>query len=191
MKGGDMRFRRSLATLLTAALLSAQALISPPALLAAEKGRVGKVTLLPDHKYVEALLSGIRGARSEISGCFFLFKVADRGNNLPMTIVRELVAAKKRGVAVAIGLEQDAGGTRTVYEQNRRAANLLADAGIKVSFDTPKTTTHVKAMVIDRRYVYVGSHNLTHSALRYNNELSVMIDSPELAEETLTYMDNL
>lgn len=186
-----MRFRRSLATLLTAALLSAQVLISPPALLAAEKGRVGKVTLLPDHKYVEALLSGIRGAKSEISGCFFLFKVSDSGNNLPMTIVRELVAAKKRGVAVAIELEQDAGGMRTVYEQNRRAANLLADAGIKVSFDTPKTTTHVKAMVIDRRYVYVGSHNLTHSALRYNNELSVMIDSPELAEETLTYMNNL
>jgi len=46
-------------------------------------------------------------------------------------------------------------------------------------------------MVIDRRYIYIGSHNLTQSALKYNKELSVLIDSPELAGEMTAYLNGL
>jgi len=170
--------------------LIAVTLLSVP-VHAADKGYPGKVTLLQDHKYYDALISGIRKAKKEINGCFFLFKVTEHKNDLPMTIVRELIAAHKRGVSISIELEQAVSSKGTVYEQNRRAATLLTDAGIKVRFDTPKTTTHVKALVIDGRYVYIGSHNLTQSALKYNNELSVMIDSAELAEEVTTYLNSL
>ena len=166
-------------------------LAGPYDLSAAQKGYQGKVTLLQDHKYVDTLLSGIRNAKKEITGCFFLFKITSGHDNLPLKVAEELVAAKKRGVDISIELEQEALGKGSVYEQNRRAANLLADAGIKVRFDAPKTITHVKAMVIDRRYVYLGSHNLTQSALKYNNELSVLIDSPELAGEITTYLNGL
>ncbi len=160
-------------------------------LCAAQKGYTGKVTLLQDHKYFDALISGIRYAKKDITGCYFLFKVTGGRGNLPLKVVEELIAAKKRGVDVAIELEQETTGKGTVYEQNRRAARLMTDAGIKVRFDAPKTITHVKAMVIDKRYVYIGSHNLTHSALKYNNELSVMIDSAELAGEIAAYLNNL
>lgn len=158
---------------------------------AADNGYQGKVVMLQDHKYYDSLLSGIRKAKKEITGCFFLFKASEARNNLPMMIVSELIAARKRGVGVTIELEQGAAGKGTVYEQNRKAATLMSEAGIKVRFDAPKTTTHVKAMVIDGRYVYIGSHNLTQSALKYNNELSVMIDSPALAEEMAAYLNNL
>jgi phosphatidylserine/phosphatidylglycerophosphate/cardiolipin synthase-like enzyme len=158
---------------------------------AADKGFQGRSYLLQDHKYYDTLISGIRKAKKEITGCFFLFKVSEHKNDLPMAIVNELIAAKKRGVDVSIELEQATTGKGTVYEQNRRAATLLVDAGIKVRFDTPKTTTHVKALVIDGRYVYIGSHNLTQSALKYNNELSVMVDSPGLAEEVAAYLNSL
>lgn len=163
----------------------------PAQVHAAEKGYQGKVTLLQDHKYYAALLSGIRKAKEAITGCFFIFKVSEKRNDLPMGIIRELIAAHKRGVTVFIELEQASSGKGNIYEQNRKAAALLAEAGIKVRFDAPKTTTHVKAMVIDNRYVYIGSHNLTQSALKYNNELSIMVDSPELAEEITTYLQNL
>lgn len=160
-------------------------------LQAAQKGYAGKITLLQDHTYADALISGIRSAKKSIAGCFFLFKVTSSHSNLPLKIAAELIAAKKRGVDVVIELEQEPSGKRTVYEQNRRAAQLLADAGVTVRFDTPKTVTHVKALVVDRRYVYLGSHNLTQSALKYNNELSVMIDSPELASEVTAYLNRL
>ena len=157
---------------------------------AADKGYQGRVILLRDHTYFDALISGIRKAKKEITGCFFIFKVSEKNNGLPRKLVNELIAAKRRGVSIAFKLEQDARGKGTVYEQNRRAAALLSEAGIKVRFDAPKTTTHVKAMVIDGRYVYMGSHNLTQSALKYNHELSVMIDSAELAAEVTAYINN-
>jgi phosphatidylserine/phosphatidylglycerophosphate/cardiolipin synthase-like enzyme len=181
--------RRVALILLTFLLLSGFPLSSP--VHAADKGHKGKVVMLADHKYYDALISGIRKAEKDITGCFFLFKASETRGNLPMAIVTELIAARKRGVNVSIELEQAASGKGTVYEQNRKAATLMTDAGIKVRFDAPKTTTHVKAMVLDRRYVFIGSHNLTQSALRYNNELSVMIDSPEFASEVTRYLDNL
>jgi phosphatidylserine/phosphatidylglycerophosphate/cardiolipin synthase-like enzyme len=51
--------------------------------------------------------------------------------------------------------------------------------------------THTKLVVIDRRYLLIGSHNLTQSALKFNHEASVRIDSAPLAEEALVYMNSL
>jgi phosphatidylserine/phosphatidylglycerophosphate/cardiolipin synthase-like enzyme len=59
---------------------------------------------------------------------------------------------------------------------------------VKVYFDSPEKTTHTKLIVIDQRLVLLGSHNLTQSALKYNNEISVLINRPELAREARTYM---
>ena len=56
-------------------------------------------------------------------------------------------------------------------------------------FESPKTTTHNKMVVIDRRYAIVGSHNFTQSALKYNHELSLLVDDRELAGKLITYME--
>lgn len=181
--------KQAIRFLLILAILSLLPLSTP--VCAGDKAYPGKVTMLADHKYYDALISGIRKAKKEVTGCFFIFKASEHKGDKPMAVVRELIAAQKRGVAVSIELEQAATGKGTVYEQNRKAASLMSDAGIKVRFDTPKTITHVKAMVIDGRYVYLGSHNLTQSALKYNNELSVMIDSADFAEEVTAYLNNL
>ena len=45
--------------------------------------------------------------------------------------------------------------------------------------------------MIDGRYVYLGSHNLTQAALKHNNELSVLLDSPEVAAEVGAYLERL
>ena len=181
--------KQTICLLLILAILAVSPLSAP--VNAADKGYQGRVALLQDHKFYDALISGIRKAKKEITGCFFLFKVSEKNDGLPLKIVNELIAAKRRGVSITIELEQDSGGKGAVYEQNRRAAALMSEAGIKVRFDAPKTTTHVKALVIDGRYVYMGSHNLTQSALKYNHELSVMIDSAELAAEVIAYLNNL
>jgi phosphatidylserine/phosphatidylglycerophosphate/cardiolipin synthase-like enzyme len=174
-----------------AGMVLAGALAVPSVPCLASPSHPARVTMLADHTLYPALSSAIRRAKKEIKGCFFLFKATSSHGNLPMALVEELIAARRRGVNVVIELEQDALGKGSVYEQNRRAATLLSDAGVTVRFDAPRTTTHVKALVIDKRYVYLGSHNLTQSALKYNNELSVMIDSPELAAEINGYLDNL
>jgi cardiolipin synthase len=46
-------------------------------------------------------------------------------------------------------------------------------------------------VVIDQRYLLLGSHNFTHSALRHNNEASVLIESPKLARQALAYLQRI
>lgn len=176
---------------IVAVLLLSASYFAIPVHASGGKTHSATVSLLADDKYYDALSSGIRRAKKEIRGCFFLFKVTGSHNSLPMALVNDLIAARKRGVTVVIELERDALGKGSVYEQNRRAATMLSEGGVTVRFDVPKTTTHVKAVVIDGRYVYLGSHNITQSALKFNNELSVMVDSREFAEEVTTYLDNL
>lgn len=58
-------------------------------------------------------------------------------------------------------------------------------------FPAAGVTTHAKAVAIDDRYLLMGSHNLTQSALKYNNELSLGLDSPRLAAKTRRYLRQL
>jgi phosphatidylserine/phosphatidylglycerophosphate/cardiolipin synthase-like enzyme len=105
-------------------------------------------------------------------------------------VLEELVRARQRGVEVKVILEKTRQDDR-LNDENLHTAALLARGGIKVFFDTPDVVTHLKVTVIDSRYVFLGSHNLTEGSLQYNNELSVLIDSPEIAGETLSYLNQL
>lgn len=60
--------------------------------------------------------------------------------------------------------------------------------------DTPPTAAdhmglHVKAMVIDRERVFIGSMNLDPRSENINSEMGVIIDSPGLAGELAAIMD--
>jgi phosphatidylserine/phosphatidylglycerophosphate/cardiolipin synthase-like enzyme len=148
------------------------------------------VRLLIDGEYFDALKAGIEGAQSEIVICAYLFKTLEGARGYPEQILRSLSAAVKRGVRVyaVMELSQESGDlTRT----NGETAERLKQAGIKVCPDPRNRTTHTKLIVIDRRRLFVGSHNLTQSALKYNHEASVLIDSPQLAKEALDYLDSV
>jgi phosphatidylserine/phosphatidylglycerophosphate/cardiolipin synthase-like enzyme len=151
----------------------------------------GRVTLLKNREYAEAFIRGIREARSSIVISTYLFKVADTGNNVPRRIADELINARRRNVAVTVILESSADRTDNLNRENHHAADILARGGVKVFFDSPRITSHAKVAVIDGRYVYLGSHNLTQGALVHNNELSVFVDSPEMAAEIRSYLDRL
>jgi phosphatidylserine/phosphatidylglycerophosphate/cardiolipin synthase-like enzyme len=174
--------RRWLALLVAAALFAA-------ALPVQAASFTTKTTLLRNQEYAEALLQGIRNARDSVVCSFYLFKITDSRGNLPRRIADELVRARRRGVEVTVILEKGSNARDSLNGENRSTAALLSRGGVKVFFDSPRVTTHNKVVVIDRRYLYLGSHNLTQSALQHNNELSVLIDSPELAAEARAFLD--
>jgi phosphatidylserine/phosphatidylglycerophosphate/cardiolipin synthase-like enzyme len=147
-----------------------------------------RVTLLKDNEFAEAILVGIRNARKSITCSYYLFVV--HGKKESGKVLDELVRARRRGVDVRVILEKTRNKDR-LNEENLHTAALLSRGGVKVFFDTPDVVTHLKVTVIDGRFVYMGSHNLTEGALSHNNELSVLIDSPELAGETLSYLNQL
>lgn len=106
-------------------------------------------------------------------------------------MAEELVRAGQRGVRVTVILERSSDPDDPLNRANLHTATFLSGKGVNVRFDSPGITSHSKCMVIDGRFVYLGSHNLTHPALSRNNELSVRLDSPELAREAETFMGGI
>ena len=49
---------------------------------------------------------------------------------------------------------------------------------------------HAKAMVVDRRYVVVGSYNLDPRSADINTELALLVDSPAFAEMVAEHFDD-
>lgn len=179
-------------TVLTASMPSVSAAADrKPALLKSVDLNGCPLTLLKNREYFHAFSERVRDARTQIVMAFFLFKTSGHPTSYPEIILRELGDAARRGVRVVLVLEQDEKPDSTVNRDNRNVSERLKKAGGEVFFDSPKRTTHTKLAVIDGRYTFIGSHNMTQSALKHNNELSVLIDSPAVADKTLHYIKGL
>jgi phosphatidylserine/phosphatidylglycerophosphate/cardiolipin synthase-like enzyme len=149
------------------------------------------ITVLSDRDYLPALKGAIDKAKKEITLSFFHFKTKDSKDSYPDIVMASLIKASKRGVKVSVMLEQGRDPGEENTQDNRQTMERLRKMGVIVYLDSPSTTTHTKMAVMDGKYTFIGSHNLTQSALKYNNEISVMIESPQVAAEALDYMASL
>jgi phosphatidylserine/phosphatidylglycerophosphate/cardiolipin synthase-like enzyme len=146
------------------------------------------VVLLKNQDYFPALLKLIDEAKSEIIMSFFLFKAGVHKNSYPDRVLAHLARSAQKGVRILVILENSGDQDRNLDADNRRTKQLLEAKGVEVYFDSPRKTMHNKLIVIDQRLVLLGSHNLTQAALKSNNEISILINRPELAKEARTYM---
>lgn len=169
-------------------------LASPPSLA---KGKDHDVSATPsrchemlliNEDYFPTLLNAIDRARSEVFMSIFSFKAGVHKNSYPDRILEQLARVTKRGVKVFVILETTENKYDELNLQNRQTGKLLEEKGIKVYYDNPGKTTHTKLTVIDEKIVILGSHNLTQSALKHNNEISVLLDNPDLAKRCREYM---
>ena len=181
----------SLAAILLFCLLAAGSVLATNAQLKTKASvQPGAVRALADAAYGDTLAALIKKAGQRIDLAMFLFKTSPARDNQPAGLVRDLVAARQRGVEVRVILEYS-DHDPTLNQANQETAQALKKGGVTVFFDSANRTTHAKLAVIDRRYCLVGSHNLTQSALKYNHEFSLLLDSPTLAEEILAYMETI
>jgi phosphatidylserine/phosphatidylglycerophosphate/cardiolipin synthase-like enzyme len=144
--------------------------------------------LLINEDYFPALLKAIDEAQSEIFMSIFSFKAGVHRNSYPDIILAHLARAVKRGIKVIVILESTGGHDYKLDAENQQTKQLLEEKGVKVYFDSPRQTTHTKLVVIDERLVILGSHNLTQAALKYNNEISILLERPDLAKRSRDYM---
>lgn len=99
-----------------------------------------------------------------------------------------LSQAVRRGVKVKVILENTGNRDQKLDEQNHRTKKNLEEKGVKVYLDSPRRTTHTKLIVIDQKTILLGSHNLTSAALKYNNEVSILLENHALAKSARDYM---
>ena len=147
-----------------------------------------KTILLTNKDYLPALIKAIDEAQSEIFMSIFSFKAGIHKNSYPDHILMHLAKAVKRGVNVEVILETSGRLNDELNTQNKQTGKLLEERGVNVYFDSPRTTTHTKMIVIDEKVLILGSHNFTQSALKYNNEISIMLSRPDLAKGARDYM---
>ncbi len=144
--------------------------------------------ILTNENFLPALIKSIDEAQNEILISLFSFKAGKYKNSSPDQIASHLARAVKRGVKVYVVLETSDNQTESLSVQNRKTGNFLQSRGITVFYDSPRRTTHTKLIVIDQKQILLGSHNFTQSALKYNNEISVLLNSPDLAASARRYI---
>jgi phosphatidylserine/phosphatidylglycerophosphate/cardiolipin synthase-like enzyme len=150
------------------------------------------VTPIPPRGYFDQVHPLLQNAQKTIRLILYEIRYYPRFKNSPTNqLIQALIEAHRRGVSVEVIVEESSDHAVDNAQQNHEAAALLEEAGIPVYFDSPTTTTHDKILVIDDRYVIIGSTNWSYHALEKNNESSVLVDSPELAKYYLRYFDGL
>ena len=85
--------------------------------------------------------------------------------------------AKRREAMIANGMEL------YEYRPDSRVGKTRAYRG------ESKAALHTKAMVFDRESVFIGSFNLDPRSAAINTEAGLYVESPELAQQVIEYMD--
>lgn len=146
--------------------------------------------VLADREFQPALLREIAAAQSEITLVAYLFAANETASNRPRAIADSLAEAAGRGVKVDVILEIGRE-SAAITQINREAARLLGRRGVKVYVDNSGTTVHARFIVIDRRLVFIGSHDLTETSLGQYREVSLLADSPAMAVVLLGQVESL
>ncbi len=149
------------------------------------------VQLVTDGEYFQVAKKMIREAKASIHVMMFEMGYYDRYPNTPSNLlIKELMAARKRGVKVTVILEVKKGRDRAA-ERNRNTGKILSKEGVEVVYDPLSKTTHAKLMVVDRLLTLLGSTNWTYYALTNNHEVSALIRSKEMAKQVIDYFDRV
>jgi len=154
-------------------------------------GRIKVVPILDDD-YLEAVLPIVKGAKVSIHVIMFSARLYERHPTSPTNrLLRALADSARRGVDVRVVLEHSRGWNEKNARENRETGEWLERRGVDVRYDPPGRTTHNKLLIVDGRYVVVGSANWSYHALTKNHEASVLIDSPEVAARFERYFERV
>jgi len=149
------------------------------------------VQIITDRQYFGVVRKCFQEAQSSIKIMMFEASYYEKYlNSSSNLLIRELIAAKKRGVDVKVILERREEKERAT-SRNMKTGSLMAKAGVEVMYDPLDITTHTKLLIIDDRISIVGSTNWTYNALEKNHEVSVLISSPEVANNLRDYFQDV
>ena len=149
-----------------------------------------KVYVLEDKSYYYAIRKDLENANKSIMVAMYsMIYDPDDSFDWANDLIRDLVAAKNRGIDVTVIIEY-----RTYFgyiDGNLEAYDYLLQNGINVRLDDESDTDHMKLVIIDGYIVYIGSHNWSESSLYYNHETSAKIISEEIAKTLREYFSTI
>jgi phosphatidylserine/phosphatidylglycerophosphate/cardiolipin synthase-like enzyme len=159
--------------------------------LVAPGGAPARVTTADNRDYFGVVHSLLQGAERSIDVVLyqsrFYFEYPLSKSN---ALIVDLVEARDRGVRVRAVLEA-ADWNLENSEDNRDVWEVLREGGVDAYFDPAGTTSHSKLVIVDGRYVVVGSMNWSYYALERNNEATAVVESDRIAKDFEVYFDRI
>jgi len=141
--------------------------------------------------YSDAVASLIAGAASRIDVCMFHMTLPGQ-NARHRRLIEGLAAAKARGAAVRVLLDQDRESDPYRSTIINSAARLwLLDRDVECRLDRTDRLLHSKFLVIDADLAIVGSHNWTATSFYEVDDLSLAVRSPALVQALAARFDAL
>jgi phosphatidylserine/phosphatidylglycerophosphate/cardiolipin synthase-like enzyme len=157
----------------------------------APAGHAAQVAAVDDRDFFPAVHYLLTSAESSVDVILyqsrFYFHYPLSASN---TLIADLVEAADRGVKVRVVIEV-ADWNFSNTEENRDVWHLLREGDIEIYFDPAETTSHSKLVIVDERYVVIGSTNWSHYSLDNNNEVNVVMDSGGAARHFKRYFDGI
>ncbi|TCK59557.1 phospholipase D-like protein [Seleniivibrio woodruffii] len=149
-----------------------------------------QVSVLTDEELLPVFVNDIGNAKKSIYMAIYMFKTSDFKPGDTEIIKQALLKAARSGVKVYVMMD-DSDKKDITGKINRETGEELSKGGIKVVYDAKSKRMHSKVTVIDGRITYIGSHNYTVSAMKYNNEITARIVSDGAAAETAEYIKSI
>lgn len=148
---------------------------------------------ISDRAYEKAVIDLLDSAKDSITISMFVLKPGKNDKHPINRLMKDLEEALERGVAVQIYLNTK--GWKKSFPIGKTGKNkvfdLLREKGAQIYPITSRYMLHDKMIIVDSRFVVIGSANWSVSALTDNLESTVLIDCPALAEERLKRMKSI
>jgi phosphatidylserine/phosphatidylglycerophosphate/cardiolipin synthase-like enzyme len=138
---------------------------------------------LPDERFLPQAVMLTAAATNEIliSSYKLEHTMRQRGDALRV-LFEALVAAKRKGVKVKVLLNWN-DLRRSVAKTNLYAMKWLKSHDIESRYLKDNRCCHAKIIIVDRKSVILGSHNLSCKSVMENHETSVLLDDAEIVQQ--------
>ena len=156
-------------------------MVSQPSPITIDEGQIAPLT---DRDYFTTVNSLLSSANRSIHMIMFDLRYYPEYPESPGNyLLSSLSEAASRGVDVRVITDE--------YLTEKPLVNMLREKGVNIKFDSKDVTTHAKLIIIDSKFVIIGSTNWSYHSLEKNHEANVLIHSPSLAEEFERYFEKL
>lgn len=139
--------------------------------------------LLWNHNYHKIISPLLQKAKKEILISAFKIECPKTAKDYALkTILSPLIQKKspRPDIKILLHWSQNRPGPP---RENICAARYLSSQGVQIKHFKTKRIIHAKIIIIDEKYLTIGSHNLSSTSLQHNLELSALIQYPDLIQE--------
>lgn len=150
-----------------------------------------KITPLCGRAFIYKLQEYVGKAQSQVDVIQFQWRWYPQHPDYPlqqlnMNVYNQIKAGRKYRIII-----NSSRASKNLSAINNRAERYLTEAGATVKRGSNSIITHAKLWIIDETYVFLGSHNLSHSAAIFNDEVSILIENVTIAREYKRYFETV